>query len=100
MAALKAEKSPAALSPLSEPQLQEIQENLVRCLDAYDQKGDAGLEAEMERIHPSPALKAVGLTKVPLGEGWPGSHSLVSEKSYLQTTSPASSTPEPSSSPR
>lgn len=28
------------------------QENLVRCLDALDQKGEAGLEAELDRIYP------------------------------------------------
>jgi len=27
-------------------------ENLVRCLDALDQKGEAGLQAELDRLYP------------------------------------------------
>lgn len=89
MAASNLEKLASGLRPLSDAESREGVDNLVCCLEAYDQKGDAGLEAELSRIHPSPA-QAAGLTKVPLGEGWPGSHGLRSEKSYLQT-SPASS---------
>ena len=46
----KQEKSPIGLSPLSDAQLQEARDNLVRCLEAYDQRGEQGLQEELELL--------------------------------------------------
>lgn len=77
----KAEKSASGLPPLSDAELQEAEDNLVRCLEAYDQRGEDGLQEELELLHPNPALKAAGLRGIwtPLG------HAVVSDKSYLKT---------------
>ena len=72
------EKSQSAFSSLSDAQLQEAEDNLTRCLDAYDQRGEQGLQEELERIHPNPELAKVGLRGIwtPLG------HAVVSDRKY------------------
>ena len=75
------EKSPTGLSPLSDAELQEAGDNLTRCLDAYDQRGEEGLQQEMELLHPNPELAKVGLHGIysPLkGGGW--IHGLMSDQ--------------------
>jgi hypothetical protein len=74
------EKSPIASSTHSAAEVQEAEDNLTRCLEAFDQKGEAGFQEEWERINPNPALQAVGLRKVQTSLG----HVLVSDKSYLK----------------
>jgi hypothetical protein len=77
------EKLPAASSTPSD--LDEAQENLVRCLEGLDQRGEAGLQEALDRIYP-----ATGLRRVPLGPRFPGSFALVSDETpqtvpYSQT---------------
>jgi hypothetical protein len=69
-------KSANGLPPLSDPEIQEAEDNLVRCLEAYDQRGEQGLQEELERIHPNPELAKVGLRGIwtPLG------HAVVSDQ--------------------
>lgn len=55
----EAKKTPSALAPLSEAETQEAEENLVRCLDAYDRQGEAGLQEELNRIHPTSSEKRI-----------------------------------------
>ena len=83
----KAEELPNGLSPLSDAELQEAEDNLTRCLDAYDQRGEEGFREEWERINPNPALAAVGLRSIwtPLG------HALWSDESHLKTVPATSS---------
>ena len=81
------EKSPtesSTRSAHSEAELQEAEDNLTRCLEAYDQNGEQGF---LDVLNPSPALKAVGLRRIktPLG------HALVTEESYLKTRKATSS---------
>jgi hypothetical protein len=38
----------------AEENLEEAEQNLVKCLDAYRRGGDKALQAELERIHPDP----------------------------------------------
>jgi hypothetical protein len=87
---MKRPLSQSAFSPLSDAEIDEAEDNLVRCLEALDEKGEAGLEAELERIHPSPALTQAGLRRVPF---MTSSHALRIDKSYLKTVNPDSSTP-------
>ena len=61
---LTREKSQNGLPPLSGEETREAEDNLVRCLDALDQKGEAGLEEELKRIHPDP-----GHERVPIFNG-------------------------------
>ena len=74
------EKSQSAFSSLSDAQLQEAEDNLTRCLDAYDQRGEQGLQEELERIHPNPELEKVGLRSIwiPFGDSW--LHAVVSDQ--------------------
>ena len=65
-------KSPGESSTLSEEEIEQGRSNLQACLDALDQNGEAGLQAELERIHPPPS----GLRRVPLGN-LPGSFAQV-----------------------
>jgi len=51
------EKSPAGSLTHSAAQIDEAEDNLTRCLEAYDQKGEEGLQAELSRIHPSPGAQ-------------------------------------------
>ena len=76
----KQEKSPIGLSPLSDAQLQEARDNLVRCLEAYDQRGEQGLQEELERIHPNPELAKVGLRGIWIPFGDSRIHALVSDQ--------------------
>jgi hypothetical protein len=78
------EKSPTESSTHSDAQIQEAEDNLTGCLEAYDQNGESGLEAELEQIHPNPALKSAGLRG-----GW--IHGLVSDESHLKTRKATSS---------
>jgi hypothetical protein len=43
---------PKKYSPLSDEEIEQAKENLVRCLDALDQRGEAGLQEELNRIYP------------------------------------------------
>ena len=92
----KLEKSPTVFSTHSEAQIQEAKDNLTRCLDAYDQRGEVGLDDELERINPSPALTRLGLRRVSF---MTSSHSIVSDKSYMPAVRAASSTPVPNGNP-
>lgn len=100
MAVSKPEQSQNAFSLHSREQIQRAEANLVRCLVAFEEKGDPGLYAELDRIQqPSPNLTRLGLRVVPF---MAGSHSIVSDKSYLQTENirkPDSSTPKPKKNP-
>ncbi len=62
------EKSADECSTLSDEEIDEAQTNLERCLDALDKNGEAGLQAELERIHPEPS----GHRRIPL-PNFPGS---------------------------
>ena len=81
------EKSPIGSSTHSDAQIQEAEDNLTRCLEAYDQNGEQGFLDVWDELNPSPALKAVGLRRIktPLG------HALVTEESYLKTRKATSS---------
>ena len=46
------DKSPGRYSPPSDAEIDEAQQNLEATLTAYDNEGEAGLQREMERIHP------------------------------------------------
>jgi hypothetical protein len=46
------DKSQAGSSTLSDEEIGEAKDNLERALKAYDREGDAGLNREMQRIHP------------------------------------------------
>jgi hypothetical protein len=88
------EKSPAASSTHSDAELQEAEDNLTRCLEAYDRHGDKGLEEELNRIH-RPGLNRLRRVPMPVGGPFEGSHSLV-----LMPDSLDSSTPQPNGSPK
>ncbi len=66
-----AEKSQGALAPLSDAEVQEARENLVRCLDGLDQKGEAGLQEALDRIYPT-----TGLVRKPMGGPFSSSYAL------------------------
>ena len=86
------EKSPSGSSTHSAAQIDEAEENLTRCLEAYDRQGDRGVEEELNRIHQSGGNR---LRRVALGGRFPESYSQV-----LMPENPASSTPTPSGSPK
>lgn len=62
---------PSNLSPLSDADLDIAQENLVKCLDAYDQEGEAGLEREMNRIHPDTGHQRIPIMSASHGFYYP-----------------------------
>jgi len=72
------EKLRAGYSPLSDKEIDEAEQNLVRCLDAYDQKGDAGLREAMNQIYPPS-----GLARKPI-PGTYDSYAQWSDKSYME----------------
>jgi len=65
-------KSPDESSTLSEEEIEQGRSNLQACLDALDKNGEAGLQAELERMHPEPD----GCRRVPL-PNFPGSFARV-----------------------
>jgi len=48
------DKSPDGYTGHSEAQLREAELNTERCLRALDQRGPAGLDAELDRLYPPP----------------------------------------------
>ena len=68
------EKSRNASSTHSAAEIDEAQNNLEKCLEAYDQGGDAALEKELKRIHPSPGRR---LKRIALGPPFEGAYSKV-----------------------
>lgn len=46
------EKSSSTFHESSPEEIQEAQENTLRCIEALDQKGEAGLQEELDRIYP------------------------------------------------
>ena len=81
------EKLQNGSSPHSAQEIQEAEDNLTRCLEAFDQRGEEGFNDEWERINPNPALAAVGLLRIrtPLG------HALVTDRDFLPTRKATSS---------
>ncbi len=51
-------KLTATSSTHSDARIRTAEDNLTACLEAYDQRGEDGLQEELERIHP-PALKRI-----------------------------------------
>jgi hypothetical protein len=86
------EKSPGGFSTHSAAQIREAEENLTRCLEAYDQRGNQGLGEELNRIHRSGGSR---LKRVPMGGPFNESYSQV-----LMPESQGSSTPTPNGSPK
>lgn len=75
---------------------QRAKENLIRCLDALDQKGETGLEAELDRIYPPASAE---------DDGRPLLHAvIVNDEGQIvgckHPPGPASSIPQPSASPK
>jgi hypothetical protein len=86
------EKSPGGFSTHSAAQIREAEENLTRCLEAYDQRGNQGLGEELNRI---PRSGGSRLKRVPMGGPFNESYSQV-----LMPESQGSSTPTPNGSPK
>ena len=72
------EKLRAGYLPLSAKEIDEAEENLVGCLDAYDQNGEEGLQESLDRIYPRPPL-----VRKPI-PGTYDSYSQWSDKSYME----------------
>ena len=51
--------SPEKYSAPSDEEIEEARQNLERALRAYDEEGEAGLQREMQRIHPREGLRTV-----------------------------------------
>ena len=68
------EKSPKEFLPLSDAEIDEAEENLAMALEAYDQKGEAGLQEALDRIYPPNELTPTpsGRRRIPLfgGSSW------------------------------
>ena len=57
----------AALTSPSSPHPREAERNVERCLHALDERGETGLQAELDRIFPTTVFKRVPLAN--LGSG-------------------------------
>jgi hypothetical protein len=64
------DKSQPTYSPLSDEEIKTAQDNTERCLDALDQRGEVGLQEELDRIYPptsnQPSALHYTLSKAPL----------------------------------
>jgi hypothetical protein len=54
-------RRPSTLAPLSTDQIREAERNVERCLEAVEERGETGLQVEMDRIFPTTVFKRVPL---------------------------------------
>ena len=80
-----ADQSPKELPPLSEEDLKIAEDNLVRCLDALDQRGEEGLQDELDRMYPGTERPQ----RVPL---FTSSHATLRPRRAATETPPSTST--------
>ena len=65
------EKSPKEFLPLSDEEIDEAEENLAMALEAYDERGEDGLQEALDRIYPPDELTPMpsGRRRIPIFGG-------------------------------